>query len=451
MTSKADLVEQIFGLCPEPDLDQLRELTRQLVDYRDNPQMEKNRFEGTRLRGITGYGGHLLPDWERVLVTGGTGCVGHVVLSNLVNDLPGARFVSVARHRPLPERRVDQVTYMHGDVRNRRQMAEIIDDFRPDLIIHLAAQRNPALAERRVTETVSTNVLGSQVILETAGEAGVGTVIMASTGKAVRLFTGDTYAATKKLVEYQSAMAATRFDMSVSCARFTHVVNNSIVGQRIVKWVANDEPILLHSPLVQLPVQSALECYQLLMTGGIVAERDHPKIVALRDLGWPPINLLDLTLDYLADSPDSRSPIVFTGYPAGYEADAYPGTYDPMSAGDVSPLLNCIEATHTRPTPVLGDLVDHFEMGDDHSDEMDRAIAEITEACEAKRKNDRLIGRLLRQASMTLLEHSMEQAGPERVRRIHHLGRRHDPLVDDHALIHQRIEMYLDTELATLD
>ena len=48
---------------------------------------------------------------------------------------------------------------MHGDVRSRKQMSEIIADFRPDLIIHLAAQRNPALAERRVTETVSTNVL----------------------------------------------------------------------------------------------------------------------------------------------------------------------------------------------------------------------------------------------------------------------------------------------------
>ena len=76
---------------------------------------------------------------------------------------------------------------------------------------------------------------------------------------------------------------------------------------------------------------------------------------------------------------------------------------------------------------MLGDLVDHFEMGDGRSDDMDRAIAEITEACEAKRKNDRLIGRLLRQASMTLLEHSMDQAGPERVRRIHHLGRRARP------------------------
>ena len=296
--------------------------------------MEKHRFEGTRLRGITGYGGDLLPRWERVLVTGGTGCVGHVVLSNLVNDLPGARFVSVARHRPDPGApRGPGHVPARATCAAAEQMAEIIGDFRPDLVIHLAAQRNPALAERRVAETVSTNVLGSQVILETAGEAGVGTVVMASTGKAVRLFTGDTYAATKKLVEYQSAVAAKRYDMNVSCARFTHVVDNSIVGQRIVKWIANDEPILLHSPLVQLPVQSALECYQLLMTAGIVAERDHPKIVALRDLGWPPINLLDLTLDYLADNPDSQSPIVFTGYPAGLRGGRLPRHLRPDVGG----------------------------------------------------------------------------------------------------------------------
>ena len=81
-----------------------------------------------------------------------------------------------------------------------------------------------------------------------------------------------------------------------------------------------------------------MECYQLLMTAGMVAEPGHPKVVALRDLGWPPVSLLDLTLDYLADNPDSRSPIVFTGYPPGYEARPTPGTYDPLSAGDVSPL-----------------------------------------------------------------------------------------------------------------
>ena len=450
MNTKADVIEQILGLCPERGLERLKMLTRELVNYRDNPQMEKHRFEGTRLRGITGYSPDLLPRWKRVLVTGGTGCVGHVVLSQLVNDLPGASFVSVARHRPAPERTLEQVAYLRGDVRSAKQMTEVMTDFRPDLVIHLAAQRSPALAELQVAETVSTNVVGSQIVLETAGEAGVGTVVMASTGKAVRLFTGDTYAATKKLVEYQSALAAKRYDMNISCTRFTHVVDNSIVGQNILTWIANDEPILLHSPLVQLPVQSALECYQLLMTAGVVAERDHPKVVALRDLGWPPIALLELTLDYLADNPDSRSPIVFTGYPPGYEAHAYPGTYDPLSAGDVSPLMNCIEATRTTPTPVLGDLVDHYEMLDGRSDEVDRALYQITEACGAKRRDDRVMGKMLRTASVALLQHSMDQVDSDRVRRIHHLGRRHDPLIDDHAFIHQQLQMFMNTEFAAL-
>jgi hypothetical protein len=450
MTTKADVVEQILSLTPDGGLDRLRELTRELVNYRDSPQMEKHRFEGTRLRGITGYSPDLLPRWERVLVTGGTGCVGHVVLSNLANDLPGARLMSVARHLPVPERRLDGVTYRHGDVRSTQQMTEVMTEFRPDLVIHLAAQRSPALAELQVAETVSTNVVGSEVVLQTAGEAGVGTVVMASTGKAVRLFTGDTYAATKKLVEYQSAVMASRYDMNVSCTRFTHVVDNSIVGQNILNWIAADEPILLHSPLVQLPVQSALECYQLLITAGVVAERERPKVVALRDLGWPPIALLDLTLDYLADNPDSQSPIVFTGYPPGYEAHAYPGTYDPMSAGDVSPLMNCVEATRTTPTPVLGDLVDHFEMVGGPSDEVDTALALITEACESTLRNDRLMGELLRNASVALLQHSMNQVDAERVRRIHHLGRRHDPLIEDHAFIHQQLQMFLNTEFAAL-
>ncbi|MGA3146144.1 MAG: polysaccharide biosynthesis protein [Acidimicrobiales bacterium] len=450
MTTKADLVEQILGLRPERGLERLSVLTRELVDYRDNPQMEKHRFEGTRLRGITGYSCDLLPNWERVLVTGGTGCVGHVVLSHLVADLPDTRFLSVARRPPVPERRVDRVVYRRGDVRNAKQMSEVMADFRPDVVIHLAAQRNPALAERRIAETVSTNVVGSQVVLEASGEAGVGTVIVASTGKAVRLFTGDTYAATKKLVEYQSEAAAKRYDMNISCTRFTHVVDNSIVGQNILRWIANDDPILLHSPFVQLPVQSALECYQLLMTAGVVAEPDRPKVVALRDLGWPPISLLDLTLDYLADNPESRSPIVFTGYPPGYEAAAYPGTYDPLSAGDVSPLMNCIEATRTTPTHVLGDFIDYFELIDGRSPQLDEALCEITEACQAKKRNDRVIGALLHNASVALLQHSMEQTEAERVRRIHRFGQRHDPLIDDHAFIHHRLETFLNSERAAL-
>ena len=40
------------------------------------------------------------------------------------------------------------------------------------------------------------------------------------------------------------------------------------------------------------------------------------------------------------------------------------------------------------------------------------------------------------------LERDCDEADPERVERIHRLGRRHDPLVEDHAFIHQRLQTF---------
>lgn len=445
MTAKADLIDSMLGLCPEEDLEELRRLTWELVARRDSPNSERLRFEGTQRRCIPGYSPDMLANWNRVLVTGGTGCVGHSVLEHLIHELPEATLVSVARRPPSAPSRVHGVSYVLGDVRHSERMTEIMEDFRPDLVVHLAAQRNPALAEELVAETVSTNILGTQVVVDAAGSTGVASVVIASTGKAVRFFTGDVYAATKKLVEYQAARGAEKYEGTrISSARFTHVVDNSLVAQNILRWIDADEPIRLHSPLVQLPVQSALECFQLLMVAGRIAESGRSRVVALRDLGWPPIELLELTLDYLASAPRSLAPIVFTGYPPGYEPEAYPGTYDPMTAGGVSPLVNCAEAMSVVPTAVLGQWVDSFETSGACCEELDECLSRLIDACR-QNLGDRKLGELLRHASQALLQHFMQQLQPELIRRIHRLGRRHNPLVEDHAFIHRRLEELMST------
>lgn len=381
--------------------------------------MERTRFEAVKKRGILGFTASMLPEWNRILVTGGTGCIGQTVLSNLARDLPEAQLWSLSRRRPATSNTA--VTYLQGDIRDVSRIDEVINLVRPELVIHLAAQRDPSYAETHVTETVSTNVLGTQVVLDATGIAGVKTVVVASTGKAVRFFTSDVYAATKKLVEYHAARAAEMYGMAVACTRFTHVVDNSIVARRLEQWIADDAPIELHAPDVLLPVQSALECYHLLMIAGAVA-RPEPQVVALRDLGWPPIVLLEMAREYLADNPSSRSSIVFTGYPPGYEATFYPGTYDPRSAGDVSPLVNMIEATRTKPSPILGDLVDSFE------------------PMEAVGLGDAVD---LRAASEALFNQTLRTAGVDLMTRSFKLGKRYDSSIADHALIHQRIEAFL--------
>ena len=104
--------------------------------------------------------------------------------------------------------------------------------------------------------------------------------------------------------------------------------------------------------------------------------------------------------------------------------------------------MNCIEATRTTPTPVLGDLVDHFEMIDGRQRGLTgpwrRSARRVTQSGGA-------IGRSATswvKASIALFDHSMEQADADRVERIHRLGRRHDPLVEDHAFIHQRLQAF---------
>jgi FlaA1/EpsC-like NDP-sugar epimerase len=444
MSQHDEIIQQMCALSPETHYEELLELTKALMKCQTFPGMEKARFLDVMQRGIPDFSGGYIPmSWRTVIVTGGTGCVGHAVLSRLIKDAPYTRYFSISRNPPRPERRVDKVNYLIGDIRDYPRMAQIITDLKPEMILHLAAQRDPGKAEREVSETINTNVFGSSVILRAAGEAEVGTVVLASTGKAVRFFTSDVYAATKKMVEYQAAAAAHKYPMKVATARFTHVVDNSLIRIFIEEWMLQGEAMKIHSPFVMLPIQSALECYHLLMMAGKHAEVGHPKTLAIRNLGWPPVTLLDMALDYLREFDPSgpRCPIYFTGYPPGYEAYAYPGTYDPLTAGEVSPLINCLEAGRTKPTEFLGDSLDEWEYTDGTTKCMDAALGSLNKDAAMGIPD---LGPGLSDASEALLGHIFDQVDQKMLSRIHRFGEKHDPAVKDHAFIHAQLTALLE-------
>ena len=70
---------------------------------------------------------------------------------------------------------------------------------------------------------------------------------------------------------------------------------------------------------------------------------------AITDLGWP-VCLIDVALGVLA-SKQSRTPVYISGYDPGYEEVAFPGLYDPATAGDVSPLMNAFETAALVDSP----------------------------------------------------------------------------------------------------
>ena len=69
-------------------------------------------------------------------------------------------------------RRVPRVDYRAGRHPRLAACESSSEPTRPELVIHLAGQRQPDLAERQVGETISANVFGTMSVLAAAGRAG---------------------------------------------------------------------------------------------------------------------------------------------------------------------------------------------------------------------------------------------------------------------------------------
>ena len=268
---------------------------------------------------------------KRVLVTGGTGCIGTELLRQLARL--GCRELACLANRSGPE--VEGVRYWRGDIR----------DIGPlmargwDAVFHTAAQRDPGLAERQQRLTITTNVFGMAAALASAERHGVERFVYASTGKALRPFSPDTYTATKRVAECLLAQSTIP---RRSGARFTHVVDNSIIHERLLRWARAGEPIRLHADGIIFYAQSAIESAQLLIGAAEHAGTGAAEIHAIRDLGIP-VDLTEMTAEMIHDL-GSSSLIQVVGYDSGYEETPFPGLYDPDTAFDHSPLINAFEA-----------------------------------------------------------------------------------------------------------
>lgn len=329
----------------------LRDLTAKLIGLRlAEAAAEEARFLSIAERTLC------LPDKQldarltgaTILVTGGTGCIGSRLLGELVARSTGP-LVSVNRGVTKGWPLYPDVTYLNSDVTDADAIGAVIDQVRPDVIFHVAGQRDPGLAETELLRTLSTNVIGTRNVMAAAIAAGTRQTVLASTGKAMRLYSTDIYAASKRAAEWVAADTASNTDMLCSAARFTHVVDNSIIYRKLTNWAAEAGAVRLHASDTGFYVQSALESARLLLLACAAATPGELTIHAITDLGWP-VSLLDLALGVLART-GSSAPLYFSGYDPGYEAESFPALYDPLTSGDVSPLVNALEAAAAVATP----------------------------------------------------------------------------------------------------
>ncbi|HWK46425.1 MAG TPA: nucleoside-diphosphate sugar epimerase/dehydratase [Stellaceae bacterium] len=144
---------------------------------------------------------------RRVLVTGAGGTIGSELVRQIADlapahltlfDVNEFQLYTIdmdlsERHRGLPR------TACLGDVRDRARLDQVMAEWRPELVFHAAAYKHVPMVEANPVEGILTNVIGTRNLAEACRAAGIATMVMISTDKAVH--PSNIMGATKRLAE----------------------------------------------------------------------------------------------------------------------------------------------------------------------------------------------------------------------------------------------------------
>ena len=183
---------------------------------------------------------------QRILVTGGTGSIGSEVVRQLLKRSP--KHVTIlsrddSKQFYLKEElsAYDNVSFVIGDVRDRESLNRVFRNG-VDIVVHAAALKHVEICEINPTESVKTNILGTQNIVDLSIENKVKKLISISTDKAVN--PTNTMGATKYLAEKITLDCNRNSSVNSFCVRFGNVLSSrGSVIPSMVKGIKNNGKI----------------------------------------------------------------------------------------------------------------------------------------------------------------------------------------------------------------
>ena len=138
---------------------------------------------------------------KKILITGGTGSLGKALAKRLLElDAEIVRIYSRNENKQISmqsEFNDERLRYLIGDIRDLPRLIRAVEDI--DIVFHAAALKHVPVVEYNPFESIKTNVLGSQNVIDACLHENIETAICVGTDKAVSPL--NTYGATKLLME----------------------------------------------------------------------------------------------------------------------------------------------------------------------------------------------------------------------------------------------------------
>lgn len=233
-----------------------------------------------------------LLDGKTVFVSGGGGSIGSELVRQIAKsgvtkriiifDIAenGAYDIQQEIKRKFPE--VD-LKVLIGSVRDPKRLAEVFEEYKPDIVYHAAAHKHVPLMEDSPKEAVKNNVFGTYNLAKTADAYGVKRFVMISTDKAVN--PTNVMGATKRICE----MVVQSFD-KISKTEFVAVRFGNVLGSNgsviplFKEQIENGGPVTVTHPDIIRYFMLIPEAVSLVLQAGAYAKGGE---IFILDMGSP--------------------------------------------------------------------------------------------------------------------------------------------------------------------
>jgi len=272
-----------------------------------------------------------------VVVTGGGGSIGAEICDRAIT-FGAVRLLIIENSEPALHAVLETLATRQAqvaidgriaDVRDRKRLFRLMEDFKPDIVFHAAALKHVPLLERNWEEGVKTNVFGSVNVADAAAAAGALAMVMISTDKAIEPV--SMLGATKRFAEmycqaldadFSRRQEAERRPMRLIAVRFGNVLasNGSVVPKFKAQIDAGGPVTVTHPDMVRyfMTIREACDLVVTAASHALGPERSDVSVYVL-NMGQP-VKIVDLAermIRLAGLEPGRDVDIVFTGVRPG--------------------------------------------------------------------------------------------------------------------------------------